>query len=98
MSRRDFEACTPDEFHRIWKTWVEIEQRHERAAWERTRLQCMCMLQPYSGKRTLQPGDIMKFPWDNESEDPAASPQRPVLTREQEMEAYRQAKAAAGLK
>lgn len=57
----------------------------------------MCMLQPYSNKQTLQPGDIMKFPWDNEAAEPTEIT-RPVLTREQEMEAYRQAKAAAGLK
>jgi len=65
MSVDDFCRCTPLEFSAVYQGWAEAEQRRERAAWERTRMQCTCMLQPYS-KRGLKPTDVMKFAWDRE--------------------------------
>lgn len=65
MSVDDFCRCTPLEFSAVYQGWAEAEQRRERAAWERTRMQCTCMLQPYS-KLGLKPQDVMKFAWDRE--------------------------------
>lgn len=65
MSVDDFCRCTPLEFQAVYKGWAETEQRRERAAWERTRMMCTTMLQPYSRKR-LEPQDVLKFAWDNE--------------------------------
>jgi hypothetical protein len=56
------------------------------------------MLQPYSKKR-LQPRDVMKFPWDKEEQEEAERKQRTPredLSREELMQRYRAAVAAAG--
>lgn len=63
MSIDDFCRCTPLEFSAIAESWNEGEQQRERAAWERARLQCTCMLQPYS-KKKLKPQDVLQFAWD----------------------------------
>lgn len=63
MTVDDFCRCTPLEFSAVYESWEESEQRRERAAWERTRLQCTTMLQPYS-KHKLKPQDVLKFAWD----------------------------------
>lgn len=69
MSVDDFCQCTPLEFQAVYQAWAEAEQRRERAAWERTRMLCTTMLQPYS-KRGLEPQDVMRFAWDSDhSED-----------------------------
>ena len=63
MTVDDFCQCTPLEFSAVYESWAENEKRRERAAWERTRLQCTTMLQPHS-KKTLKPQDVLKFAWD----------------------------------
>lgn len=68
MSVDDFCRCTPLEFQAVYEGWAEAEQRRERAAWERTRMQCTCMLQPYS-KRGLKPQDVMRFAWEMRNEE-----------------------------
>ena len=68
MSVDDFCQCTPLEFQAVYEGWAEAEKRRERAAWERTRLLCTTMLQPYSKKR-LEPQDVMRFAWDREMQN-----------------------------
>ena len=69
MTVDDFCQCTPSEFRSVYERYVESEQRRERSAWERARLQCTCMLQPYS-KHRLEPQDVLLFTWEkNEDED-----------------------------
>ncbi len=63
MSVDDFCRCTPSEFKAVYEAWAESEQRRERSAWERTRILCTTMLQPYS-KNILEPKDVMQFEWD----------------------------------
>ena len=69
MTVDDFCRCTPLEFKAVYDGWMESEQRRERAAWERTRMQCTTMLQPYS-RRKLDPQDVLHFAWDNQGEEP----------------------------
>ncbi|WP_135472775.1 hypothetical protein [Duncaniella freteri] len=95
MSRNDFEECTPSEFSGIYEAWSHREERLERGRWERTRMECLCLLQPYS-KRTLKPKDVMNFPWDNPKDDSAAGSGTDE-TREEIMTRYREAKRAYGL-
>ena len=68
MSVDDFCRCTPLEFSAIAQGWNEGEQQRERSAWERTRMLCTTMLQPYSKKR-LEPQDVMRFAWDREMQN-----------------------------
>ena len=63
MTVDDFCRSTPAEFAAVAKARNAAEQRRERAAWERVRLQCTCALQPYS-KRRLDPQDVLRFAWD----------------------------------
>ena len=66
MSHDDFCRCTPSEFQAIFDQWQRRETNLDRGMWERTRLLCMCILQPYSQK-PLCPGDIMELPWDKDN-------------------------------
>jgi hypothetical protein len=68
MSVDDFCQCTPLEFQAVYQAWADAEQRRERADWERTRLLCTTMLQPYSKKR-LEPQDVMRFAWDRDMQN-----------------------------
>jgi hypothetical protein len=98
MSLQDFERCTPSEFKAVWDAWQDRVLHAERTSWEQARMMCVSMLQPYS-KKALRPQDVMAFPWDAEvtsSEETTAAPEK--LTREEEMERYRQAIKRAGLK
>ena len=96
MSRDDFCRCTPSEFRLTWEAWSEREERRERSAWERARMECLCMLQPYS-KNKLRAQDVMVFPWEKE-DDGAAKADRPELSREEMMERYREAMRRRGLR
>ena len=62
MSLSDFCACTPREFHSIYRNW---ERTRMRDPWERTRFLACCVLQPYS-KKTLKVTDVCRFSWDAE--------------------------------
>lgn len=67
MTVDDFCRCTPSEFRAIYEGYVEAEQRRERAAWERARMQCVTILQPYS-KNPLDPLDVFRFAWEKEAD------------------------------
>ena len=94
MSVDDFCRCTPLEFQAVYQGWAEAEQRRERAAWERTRMQCTCMLQPYS-KRGLKPQDVMKFAWD--ASTGSATEEAESLTAKEIRERFEKVKREQGL-
>ena len=92
-SLADFCRCTPSEYEKIWKSWKEGEERAERAAWERTRMLCLCMLQPWTESR-LEARDVLRFPWEEEPREK----DKPSVDREEIMRRYKAAREAAGLK
>lgn len=92
MSVDDFCRCTPLEFRSIHEAWADNERRKERGAWERTRLQCTTMLQPYSKKR-LEPTDVLKFAWDNDPSDDGTE----KLTAKEIRERFEEVKREMGL-
>lgn len=94
MTVDDFCQCTPLEFSAIAQGWNDAEQRRERAAWERARLQCTCMLQPYSRKR-LEPQDVLRFAWDGEGF--AEDSKTKGLTAKQIRERFEEVKREQGL-
>lgn len=94
MSLADFCRCTPSEYEKVWAQWRKREEEKERQAWERTRTQCLCMLQPWSEKR-LEARDVMQFPWDENKK--GRSEERPE-SRDEIMSRYRAAKKAYGMK
>mgnify|MGYP001678991841 FL=1 len=65
----------------------------EQENWERLRMACLCMLQPYS-KNTLSARDVMQFPW----EEDAKTSSQDTISDEELKRRYREAKRAAGLK
>lgn len=99
MSLDDFCRCTPSEFYAVWHAWHETWQWQDRSQWERTRTECLCMLQPYS-RQKLTAQDVMAFSWDTEESEADSVKSEPsaALTREEEMVRYRAAKAKWGLK
>jgi hypothetical protein len=92
MSMEDFCRCTPSEFYGVWHAWSEREQRLERGAWERMRMECLCSLQPHS-KKKLAARDLMTFPWEKEAER-----EKETLTAEELRERMERAKARYGLR
>ena len=91
MTVDDFCRCTPPEFSAVAEAWAEAGQRRERAAWERTRLECTTTLQPYSRKR-LDPEDVMRFAWDADTPDGGES-----LSAKQIRERFEKVKREQGL-
>lgn len=94
MSMDDFCRCAPSEFYAAYEAWGEARERRERGEWERTRMQSLCMLQLYSKKR-LEPGDVMRFPWEESKKKGAEN--KKSISREELMERYRLARERAGL-
>lgn len=91
MRLEDFCRCTPAEFRAIAESWGDMEQSRERGEWERSRMQCLCMLQPYS-KEKLQPQDVMRFTWENSEGDGGEE-----LTAKEIWERFAKVKAEQGL-
>ena len=90
MTLDDFCRCTPAEFTAVAEAWRKAGERRERSGWEQTRMQCLCMLQPYSRHR-LSPRDVMRFPWDEEES------QTEKLTAEEIWERFERVKREQGL-
>lgn len=79
----------------MYGAWSERREAEERGRWERTRMECMCLLQPYS-RSVLRPVDVMRFPWDSQEEALEEACKR-TESREEVMERYRKAREARGL-
>lgn len=95
MSHDDFCRCTPSEFYATWHEWRQWCDRQDRLQWERTRTECLCMLQSHT-KHRLAPEDVMTFSWDK---TPELQPtEKPHLSHEEEMRRYRDAIKRYGLK
>ena len=113
MTMKDFCQCAPSEFYAAWKAWSDAEDRRERGAWERMRMESVCVLQPYA-KNRLKAKDVMVFPWETEAGTKTAAWKRhrtggatdttgegtaeAPCGREEMMERYRRAMGARGLK
>ena len=91
MSVEDFCRCTPAEFRAVSDAYVETEGRHQRDEWERTRMQCVCMLQPYS-KSKIDPKELMRFAWEEEE-----GSQEDKLTTNEIWERFEKVKKEQGL-
>lgn len=98
MSMDDFCRCTPSEFYAIHDAWQEARDGEARSRWERTRMQCLCMLQPYS-KKQLRAQDVMQLPWDGKSVERRAKSDESYsqLSHEELMARYRAAKKRMGI-
>lgn len=94
MTVDDFCRCTPLEFSAIAEGWNDGEQARQRAAWERTRMLCTTMLQPYS-KKGLKPRDVMQFEWDPSTGSGTGDTER--LTTKEIWERFEKAKREQGL-
>lgn len=68
MSIDDFCRCTPAEFRAIADSYVKTEERHERSEWNRTRMMCVLLLQPYISS-SIDPQELMRFPWEEGTGD-----------------------------
>lgn len=93
MSLADFCRCTPSEFRHISDAWARNTEQKRRDRWERTRMLCLCSLQPYSRSR-LSPADIMQFPWDKAAEQ---DKEKEEIGREELYRRFAEAKRKAGL-
>lgn len=63
LGLEEFYGLTPEEFEVIYRHWREEREERRREEWERARLTCLCILQPYS-REALKARDVMAFPWD----------------------------------
>lgn len=88
MGLDDFCRLTPSQFAEVVRQHSRHTQEREHAEWERTRMTCMCLLQPHSKSR-LKPTDIMRFPWEEPQQKAQEETQQ--LTREEIMNRYQQA-------
>lgn len=93
MTVADFCELTPEEFSEALTIRQRLRESGERAEWERARMMCMCILQPYA-KNPLKPTDVMQFLWEAGERGETA---RRALTHEEEMAEFERAKKAYGL-
>lgn len=100
MSMDDFCRCTPSEFYAAHAAWQEYRDGEARSQWERTRMQCLCMLQPYSKKR-LRAQDVMQLPWDERGKGLSGKAEsteaQKALSHDELMARYRAAKKRMGI-
>lgn len=95
MTVADFCELTPAEFSEALTIRQRLRESGERADWERARMMCMCILQPYA-KNPLKATDVMQFPWEG-GDGAGERAARRQLTREEEMAEFERAKKAYGL-
>ncbi len=97
MSLDDFDRCTPAEFRAIADSYAREEARYVEGEWERSRMQCLCSLQPWSEEK-LTARDIMRFPWDKEeAEEQEEEETAPKRTPEEEKAHWENEKRIRGL-
>jgi len=65
MRLKDFEACTPCEFDKIYKSWLEKQETDLHTGWEQARMLATIIIQAHSSSR-IKITDVMRFPWDKE--------------------------------
>lgn len=80
MSMDDFCRLTPFEFKKVWEQWQAMRENSERSEWQRTRMTCLYILQPYSKKR-LKPSDVMTFPWEQKKRKSEMPSRREIQKR-----------------
>lgn len=68
-----------------------MKSRHEQHEWERTRLLCCYIIQPYT-KGEIKVTDIIKFPWEENKEEV-----KEQITDEELEARYKAAKKRLGL-
>jgi hypothetical protein len=92
MALNDFLRLTPKEFSLICERWNEKEDARERSEWERTRMTCLCLLQPHS-KKQLKAEDVMSFAWDSKPDRTTGE----EVSREDKLRRFEEVKKARGL-
>ena len=91
MPFNDFCQLTPDEFSYIYKAYGEREEAQHRDQWERLRMLCTMVLQPYS-KKNLKPKDVLSLPWDS---DTVRQSKAPVLSKEETLRRFKELTSCA---
>ena len=78
MKPADFYDLTPRQFFNKLAGFHLLEQSRQREEWERARL-TWTFIANYSGllKQGKSPADMMKFPWDTQTEKPVQ-----IMTRD----------------
>lgn len=97
LSLEDFCCLTPEEYNETARQWQQLRDLGERGDWERVRMMCLCMLQPYA-KGELKARDVMVFPWEEEREEERVSEAAKGLSREELMAEFERVKKERGLR
>lgn len=74
MQYDDFCALSSDEFRAVYKQWDEMREAESQERWEQVRLHAAIVIQPHS-KKKVEPGKILKFPWDGKKKKRGGSSQ-----------------------
>lgn len=93
LSLKDFYALTPEEFTEV----VKVNELSRRAEWERARMICGCILQPYA-ESGFEIRKALPFPWDENADTDNSTKKAQSLTREEELVLFERAKASYGLR
>lgn len=87
MSHDDYCSCTPSEFWKIYELWSEQRDAMVKDEWDRTRMLCLSMVQPYS-KKKLSGRDVFPLPWDKQDEEQPMSKQERKTRYEEAKKRY----------
>ena len=70
ISRSEFWGMTPREFWNACDGHNDKTQRNYQTSWEQTRWLATIQANSFrSGNKTIQPSDLLKFPWESEAID-----------------------------
>ena len=85
MSREDFLQLTPEEFEAVLAQYARLREEQHRADWERARMIAFAAVAPHTS-RLRGPEDLVRFPWEEETEERPKAPRMTIEERRRLMD------------
>lgn len=85
MSREDFLQLTPEEFEAVLAQYARLREEQHRADWERARMIAFAAVAPHTS-RLRGPEDLVRFPWEEETEERPKAPKMTIEERRRLMD------------
>ena len=85
MTREDFLQLTPEEFEAVLAQYARLREEQHRADWERARMIAFAAVAPHTS-RLRGPEDLVRFPWEEETEERPKAPRMTIEERRRLMD------------
>ena len=85
MSREDFLQLTPEEFEAVLAQYARLREEQMHAGWEQARMIAFAAVAPHTS-RLRGPEDLVRFPWEEETEERPKAPRMTIEERRRLMD------------